>query len=266
MNAKKRIRLIHWKAEEARERAAKLAEAGYQVVFKALEPPELKAIKRNPPDAMVIDLSRLPSHGRDWALFLRKQKATRHIPLVFAGGDPEKVSRIRELVPDAVYTSWSRIRGSVKEALANPPRHPVVPESTLAGYSGTPLPKKLGIKPGSVVLLAGAPEDFPATLGKLPAGAVLHREARRRSDLIIWFVKSRKTLQGRIRRMGDLAGAGGLWIAWPKGSSGEKTDLNQMIARKIGLAAGLVDYKICSIDATWSGLRFTKKKSRGGDS
>jgi len=256
------VRLIQWKAEEAEEKAARLRSAGLEVDARPLDPAGLKALRADPPSAVVIDLDRMPSQGRDLGLLLRKQRTTRNVPLVFAGGEPEKVERVRSSLPDAVFTPWSRVRSGLSRALTRPPLDPVVPASTLAGYAGTPLPRKLGIKPDSVTILVGAPRGFGKTLGALPDGAVLRRQARGRCNLVVWFVKSRLDLDRRIVRMGDLAGPGGLWIAWPKKKSGVATDLTQAVVRKIGLASGLVDYKVCSIDEVWTGLRFTKRKRR----
>jgi len=222
----------------------------------------LQQIRESPPAAVVIDLGRSPSTGRDMALWLRKTKATRHLPLVVVEGDEEKTARMKRLVPDATYTPWSRIRSSLKRAIAQPPADPVVPESALAGYSGTPLPKKLGIKPGAVVGLVAAPEKFERTLGALPGDVTLRHDVRGRCDLIIWFPRSRGELRRRVDRMGSLAGKDGLWIAWPKKASRIPTDLDQTMVRRLGLDAGLVDYKICAIDADWSGLKFTRRKSK----
>jgi hypothetical protein len=258
-----RVRLIHWNAAEAEERIARLRAAGYEVDYGGeMNPGTLRSWRDNPPAAFVIDLSRLPSHGRDVAMGLRGYKATRNIPLVFVEGEPEKVERIKSSLPDAVFTTWSRIRSSLKTAIAKPPSNPVVPESNLAGYSGTPLPKKLGIKPNSTVALVGAPKDFEQTLGELPAGVKLKKQASGQCELIIWFVRMQAELYDRIKQMGELTGSGGLWIAWPKQASGVATDLNQNVVRETGLASGLVDYKVCAIDATWSGLKFTRRKSK----
>jgi DNA-binding response OmpR family regulator len=122
------VRLIHWNAAEAEERADEIRTAGYDVVCEPLDQAGLRALRENPPSAVVVDLSRVPSQGRDVALGIRKYKATRHVPLVFVEGDPEKVSRIKELLPDAVYTTWSRIPNSLKRAIAHPPADPVVPK------------------------------------------------------------------------------------------------------------------------------------------
>jgi len=259
-----RVRLIHWKASEAEERAQGLRPAGCEVECEALSPAGLRALRENPPCVCVIDLSRAPSQGRDLALGLRKYKSTRHVPLVFVGGDPVKVARIKDLLPDAVYTTWDEIRTSLEQAIAHPPSDPVVPDSVFAAYAGTPLPKKLGIKANSVVALVGAPEGFEETLGELPEGVVLHRSTDERPDaapdLAMWFATSREEVEGRIEEMGAFADKGCLWIAWPKKASGVESNLSQNVVRQIGLASGLVDYKVCAIDATWSGLCFTQRR------
>ena len=135
-------------------------------------------------------------------------------------------------------------------------------KSSLAGYSGTPLPRKLGIKPGYAVALPGAPHDFETTLGELPDRVTLRRRVQGRCDLIVWFVGSRRELRQRVQRYGLKAGPGGLWICWPKKASGVQSDLSERVVRETGLANGLVDYKIAAIDQTWSGLRFTRRKPR----
>jgi hypothetical protein len=128
--------------------------------------------------------------------------------------------------------------------------------SPAAGYSGTPLPRKLGIKPGARLGLIGAPGGFDITLGGLPPGAVF-THARGPLDVIVAFFESRSALAHRLPALRDaLDPAGGLWIAWPKRSSGVETDLGDGVVRELGLAAGLVDNKVCAIDEVWSGLRF----------
>ncbi|MGH9768876.1 MAG: hypothetical protein ACREAB_15700 [Blastocatellia bacterium] len=255
-----RVRLIHWKAEEAVEKLAKLRAAGYEVDYGEMNPGALRDWRNNPPAAFIIDLSRMPSQGRDVAMALRGRKTTRHTPLIFVEGEPEKIERIKAHLPDAVYTTWTRIRSALKAAIAKPPASPVVPASNLAGYSGTPLPKKLGIKPNSIVALVGAPKDFEKTLGELPEGVKLKKQVNGACDLIIWFVRMRAELYDRIKEMGELTGASGIWIAWPKQASGVASDMTQNVVRETGLASGLVDYKVCAIDATWSGLKFAQRK------
>ncbi|MGE5596423.1 MAG: DUF3052 domain-containing protein [Hyphomicrobiales bacterium] len=135
----------------------------------------------------------------------------------------------------------------------------------MAGYSGTPLPKKLGIREGSRVLLVGAPDKFEAALGELPPGAEAGAGADAPADVLLFFTTERAALEERFAELARLIAAnGGLWVAWPKKSSGVPTDLTENVVREIGLAAGLVDNKVCAIDATWSGLRFVYRvKDRG---
>lgn len=129
--------------------------------------------------------------------------------------------------------------------------------SAPAGYSGTPLVRKLGIKAESRLGLIGAPEGFDATLGELPVGV----EVRRRLggppfDVIVAFFDRRTALERRLPALaGALDPAGGLWLAWPKRASGVSTDLTDTVVRDLGLAAGLVDNKVCAVDQIWSGLR-----------
>jgi hypothetical protein len=126
-----------------------------------------------------------------------------------------------------------------------------------SGYSGTPLPKKLGIKPDArVALLGSVPDQFQRTLGELPPGVVLRRRARGPLDVVVAFFVSAAELERRLPALRTaLDPAGGLWIAWPKRSSGVETDLGEATVRELGLAAGLVDNKVCAIDEVWSGLR-----------
>ena len=129
----------------------------------------------------------------------------------------------------------------------------------MAGYSGTPLAKKLGIKRDHLVGLIDAPADFADTLDGLPEKVTLRRDLRGRTpfDVLVVFTPSRATLQARFSDLASrLTPAGGLWIAWPKKASGVATDLTENEVRAIGLEAGLVDNKVCAIDETWSGLRF----------
>lgn len=257
----KTVHLIHWHAGEAQERISTVEKAGYRVAFEPLkDQAALRRIREGEPDAILIDLDRMPSQGRDTAIWLRQQKPTRGVPLVFIGGAREKVEAIEKLLPDAVFTDWGRFRSALKRAIVNPPNQPVVPESAFAGYSGTPLPKKLGIKPGFVVALAGAPEGFDEMLGLLPEGAALRPSGRGKRNLTICFVRSCKELDRRLPAMFKASEQGHVWFAWPKKASGLKTDVTQNYVRQQGLAVGLVDFKICAIDETWSGLCFALRR------
>jgi DNA-binding transcriptional LysR family regulator len=122
------------------------------------------------------------------------------------------------------------------------------------GYSGTPLPRKLGIKPGHRVLLLGAPDGFE--LGELPEGVRVVRRAGGVADVIVSFHIARADLARRMPRLRPLMDpAAGLWIAWPKRASKVETDLTEDVVRELALENVLVDNKVAAIDATWSGLR-----------
>jgi Protein of unknown function (DUF3052) len=125
-----------------------------------------------------------------------------------------------------------------------------------AGYSGTPLVRKLGIKPQARLGLISAPEGFLVLLGELPEDVSVRSRARGPLDVIVAFFLDRSELVRRLPALkAALDQAGGLWIAWPKRASGVTTDVTESVVRELGLAAGLVDNKICAIDETWSGLR-----------
>jgi hypothetical protein len=125
-----------------------------------------------------------------------------------------------------------------------------------AGYSGTPLAKKLGIKPGHAVALLGAPDGFEATLEGLPDGVTFRTAARGTNDVLVTFHTRRADLEQRLpARLAAMDVDGGLWVAWPKRASGVATDITEDTVRQVCLPLGLVDNKVCAIDATWSGLR-----------
>jgi hypothetical protein len=126
----------------------------------------------------------------------------------------------------------------------------------VAGYSGTPLPRKLGIKPGHRVLALNAPDGFGASLGELPDGVAVRATARGKADVIVSFHDRRAELAKRMPKLRALMEpAAGLWIAWPKRASKLPTDLTEDVVRELALANTLVDNKVCAIDETWSGLR-----------
>jgi hypothetical protein len=132
-----------------------------------------------------------------------------------------------------------------------------------AGYSGTPLPRKLGIGDGDEVALIGAPERFEDTLGDLPDVASLHTDLAddARYDVILAFVTQRSELEAELPRLrARMAPACGLWIAWPKRASRMPTDMTEQVVRDVALPTGLVDNKVCAIDATWSGLRLVIRR------
>jgi hypothetical protein len=133
-----------------------------------------------------------------------------------------------------------------------------------AGYSGTPLPKKLGIREGSRVTLLGPPDGFIGMLGDLPHGVRVRTKAVGEADVIVLFAtKFTRFSKEFSKAMSLMPPHGGmLWVAWPKKSAKTDSDLDENLIRDFGLAAGVVDTKVCAIDETWSGLRFSRRRSK----
>ncbi len=255
-----RIALIHWKEEEGLRRVAQLRKSGFDArLFAAGDPPKFGPLRDDPPDALVIDLTRLPSQGREVATILRQSKKTRHVPLVFAGGPPDKVALIRERLPDATYAEWERIESALQKALRMRIAAPAVPPR-LEGYSTSSLPKKLGARPGRTIALLNAPDGFEERLQPLEQGQLadgLHKSP----GMILLFVESQAEFEAQATKTASvLPDNGALWIIYPKRSSGIRSDLTQNGIREFGIALGLVDYKVCSVDETWTGMCFARRK------
>lgn len=257
-----KVKLIHWKSEEIEQRKSILHSAGYQVDSNLESGTRiLKSLAEDPPAAIIIDLSRLPSQGRDFALMVRKRKGTRYIPLVFVDGDPVKVAGIKELLPDAWFTGWDHITVALAEAIAYPPTDPVVPDSTFAAYVGKPLVEKLGIKSAMRVVLVNPPINFEGNLKQLRPDVRIIMGKSSDCDLTIWFCRSTAELESQIPDIVLQSQFGPVWIAWPKQKSEQAGDLTQQVVRQTGLDHGLVDYKISSFDNTWSGLLFRLRQN-----
>jgi CheY-like chemotaxis protein len=261
-----RILYIHWHEQESAERAARIRDMGYLVDNDPVNVPGFRsAFRKDPSDLVVIDLSRLPSHGREVAVWLTDTRGTAHIPLIFLDGAAEKVRVTRERLPHAAFATWDTLERDIQRALRKPPR-PVPTDhkfrtQPMAAYSGTPLPKKLGITESTRVVVLNGPADFTDILGELPAKTRLLKSLRAKCDLMIWFPRDYSDFVSRLHDICERVPHGGLWIAWRKKSAGLKTDLSQNTIREMAIAAGLVDYKVCSIDSTWSGLKFAMKRS-----
>jgi hypothetical protein len=133
--------------------------------------------------------------------------------------------------------------------------------SATAGYSGTPLARKLGVDEGTRVAWLGAPAGFDALVGDLPPGVDVLRSLRAPLDLLVQFTTSRAELARRLPALRDAVfPAGAAWVAWPKRSSGVDTDVTEDVVRELALPLGLVDVKVCAIDATWSALKLVVRK------
>jgi hypothetical protein len=254
---KKVIHLIHWNQEETQERSQLLNNEGLIVNHQLPAGSSfLKELENENPEAILIDLSRLPSQGRDLGISIRVRKATRHIPIVFLGGDPAKVQKIREILPDAVFGEWENITSLIDQAGKIDVEDLHVPDSVFAAYAGKPLGEKLGIKTGHKVAYINADDHFMSALGELPPDIELVPLNDKGANLTIWFTKTKEILKAELDAIISTSKKHPVWIAWPKKGSKYQSDLTQNIVRQTGLDAGMVDYKICSIDQNWSALIF----------
>jgi hypothetical protein len=209
----------------------------------------------------VIDLDRLPSQGREMAIMLRGSKNTRHIPIVFAGGQPEKVARIRAELPDAVYTSWNSVAGAIALAITVPPQNPVRLTPHMERWSDSNLVRKLGIAPMMQISILGAPDGFHEILGDLPEDVATSTRLSKQAKLVLYFVRTSDALDNALEHLaGQLAQTSSVWIIHPKQRKDAKTDFNQNDVRDRALPLGLVDYKVCSVSEEWSGLKFAWRK------
>jgi CheY-like chemotaxis protein len=256
-----RVRIVHWKPEEAGPLVEACRRGGMEADYDAEAPsgPTVcRAIRQNPPDAVVIDLSRLPSHGREIAVWMRSIKATRHIPIVFANGEPAKVGNMRALLPDATFTTTASVRKAVAAACRKRAAEPVQPAPMMERYGARTAAEKMGIKAGATAAVIDPPRDYPAVIGELPENASLVENPDSVESVTLWFVHEPAGLHAGLRRMRAIADRTKLWILWRKGSD---NGITQNGVRQAGIDVGLVDYKICSVDGRWSGILFARKKA-----
>jgi hypothetical protein len=254
-----RVRIVHWKAPEAGPLVEACRACGFEVEYDDVNGSLLmKLVHEKPPDALVIDLTCLPSHGREVAISLRRTKYARDIPLVFVDGAPEKVDTVRGLLPDATFTSRRQLRAAVKSACAKRVANPVIPHGVMERYGSRTVAQKLGIKAGATVALIDAPRDYAAALGVLPADVELVEDSTSVCAVTLWFVSDPRVYRAGLRRMRKIAHRTKLWVVWRKGST---NGLTQYVVRESAIEAGLVDYKICAVNEQWSAMAFARRKS-----
>ncbi len=252
-----RVCLIHWNEKERLERISQLALINIEVLDGITAGPQFaKALAAAKPDAAVIDLSRLPSQGRDLGVMIRARAGTRQIPIVFVEGVEEKVTAIRELLPDAEFTHWDEILPALKRVVDAKDKPFIAQSSVFAAYSQKPLAVKLGIKPGNRVCLIGESESLLGGSEDLPAGVSVVTEVENDADLYLWCLGSQAELSENLALIKAHVKHAPSWVGWPKKAAGSGSDLNQGVVREQCMAAGMVDYKICSIDEKWSALLF----------
>jgi len=264
-----RVRVVHWKDSEAEPLLQACRDCGFEVEYTAKDLPLIaRAIRTTMPDALVIDLTRLPSHGRELALAIRSRKYSRGIPIVFVDGAPEKVEAIRRLLPDAVYAARRQLCSKVKAACANKLVNPVAPPTVMERYGTRTKAQKLGIKEASSVAVVSAPRDYLSMLGEMPPGVEFHEFAAfdeavpdRSHPVTLWFIHDPHQYREGLRRMRSLAGKTKLWVVWPKAKSKATSNgLTQNVIRAGGIEVGLVDYKICAVSERWSGMVFAPRR------
>jgi hypothetical protein len=258
------VRLICWNDELAQRHAETIAKLGYQVEASSLHGSSafITHFRNLNPAVVAIDLDRLPSHGREIAIVLRGSKTTRHIPIVFAGGVDEKVARLRSELPDAVFTSWEKIGKALKQALTDAPIEPVQLTPHMERWHDTALTRKLGIVANMKVVLIGGSEDgMEEIIGELPEGASLTRRIVAGTHLVLYVVHSLGELDAAMdHAQSNLPEDASFWIIHPKTTAKLRSDFNQNDVRELGLARSFVDYKVCAVDAQWSGLKFARRK------
>jgi hypothetical protein len=257
-----RVRVIHWKPAESAPLIEACRACGFDVVYDDMPFPALaKEIRHNQPDALVIDLTRLPSHGREAAMAIRRTKYSRHIPIIFVDGEPEKVEGVRQQLPDAVFTTRKKLCLAIKRACANPVANPIAPPGVMERYGSRTKAQKLGIKEGSSVAVIDPPRDYESALGELPDGVEFIEFADTPASVhpvTLWFVRDHAVYLAALRRMSAIASKTKLWVVRPKGP---RSQVNENFLRQAGSEVGLVDYKICAIDEKWTGMIFARRKS-----
>jgi hypothetical protein len=255
-----RILFVHLNAAEAQALAAPYR-SSHEVFIVDAAGQTYRQVADFPPDAVIISLDRVPSHGLAIGSLLRKRKASRHAPLIYVGGAPDKVARVRKTLPDALYTSWEALPKLLPKALKQRLESPVTPDISIS-RPHAPLYTKLGILENSQVITLNAPETFERSLGPLPEGAAMEEDGTGPADLVVLFSESESDLardfSSAVRRLGP---KGKLWLAWPKKSGRVRSDLDMTVVRAFAMSRGWVDYKVCALDATWSASVFGRRRA-----
>jgi CheY-like chemotaxis protein len=264
--AKPRICLVCWDETLRDQHAAELTRAGFAVTAMPRDKTGgvIGYTRHLAPSAVVIDLDRLPSRGREVGMSLRASRSTRHIPIVFAGGPPEKIPRLKTELPDATYSGWDKLSAALKQLLANPPEAPMAPPAHMQRWATNDLPRKLGIVPQVTAAILNDRHGIGEILGNLPAGVTLTSRITRDTCLALFIATSPAEVQGSFdRACAQLNPSASFWIFHPKSNPRRRIDFNQNHVRELGLAAGFVDYKVAGINDDWSALKFAKRKTAG---
>jgi hypothetical protein len=252
----RRIRLLSSNAPEAATILNKLRGTKFQVEYdEKFRPALFRAWREDPPWAFVIDLSRLPSQGREIAVALRQSPRTRTIPVVFVNGEVDKVKAIRSVLPDAKYCTTETLVETLETAQPLP--NAVTPAAMMERYASRTAVQKLGITEKSRVVLIDPPRNATVMLGNLPRGAQFVEED---GEVTLCFAHSVDELRATMSSLRRVAAKKKLWILWRKRTAPGHVGITEPLIRETGRDLGLVDYKICSVDKSWSAMLFASKK------
>jgi hypothetical protein len=242
--------VIHRNLAEATARASRLCADGFDATpYMSFGTRGFRFIRAAPPDAILIDLTQLPSYGKAMGVVLRENKLLRAIPLVFLEGDPEKAALVRAVLPDAVFAPWVRVAAAIHRAIRRATAEPMAPVSPRR-----PLLTKLGISDGKRVALLHAPKGF-----QLPEGS-WKRGTRDNADVILAFYTSPASLGRDLPALaGTMRKGVRFWLVWPKRSGAASSDLSLPRIAEMVVLYGLTGYKICAVDEKWSGIAIGRR-------
>jgi CheY-like chemotaxis protein len=250
-----RILVVHLELSEAARLAERLRREGFEAqAFSPRPAAALHALRENPPDAVLIDLTRMPSYGRYVGSELRGYKGTRGIPLVFLNGEAEKTEIVRRLLPDAVFTNWTGVAAAIAKAIRRTGAAPASPN-----YGSIPAARKLGIVGASVVALLHAPEGFQLPL---PEGARIQTRPPG-ATVLLAFARSVAALGREMPALERHIEEGvRVWVLWPKKASGQAGDLSATHIVEMCKSVGLSAYKTCAVDDVWSAVAVSRSRRR----
>jgi len=240
-----RVLVIHREPAEAAALAGRLRDRGIDAhPYLSLGTRGFREVRGNPPEAILIDLTRLPSYGKAMGVMLRENKSLGSIPLVFVTGDPAKTGIVKRVLPDATYAQWCDVHAAIERAIARPRavKAPRMPQRSVA--------QKLGIGAGTTLALCNPPPGY--TL-ELPEGVSSGKADE--AGVVMFWARTEAALDRELPRLAKIMTKGRrVWLLWPKRTSGVETNLTMPRVRELANGYGLTDYKVCAVDQTWSAM------------
>jgi predicted metal-dependent hydrolase len=219
---------------------------------------DIKKLAERGLNCIMISLQYAPSMGRDIGIYLRKYKLTRHVPMIFLNGNEEAVAGVRKLLPDAFYICQDELKNQLPSIIEVRNETPVIPDTIFEAYKDVPLEKKLGLIKGMRILIVNSPLDFTEKFNEYNLNFV--EEISKNNDMIFWFLSTQEQISDQLHHILPVIGKGGIWMFWQKKQPKWIPYFNEVMVRKLGMDNGLVDYKICSVDSEWTGLKFSIRK------